>query len=177
MDIHQKKIHAVMEQVNQVILGKETEVREMMLAFLADGHILLEDIPGVGKTTLTLAFSRAMELDYKRVQFTPDVMPSDLTGFSVYRRDKEKFVYQPGVVFCIPENPSGADCCRFSQQPAHADGISRSPVAGGYGQSGAGGQWTGRWNGRNPSAAGIPSGRFLASYSLEPERPNRKALD
>ncbi len=100
MDIHQKKIHAVMEQVNQVILGKETEVREMMLAFLADGHILLEDIPGVGKTTLALAFSRAMELDYKRVQFTPDVMPSDLTGFSVYRRDKEKFVYQPGVVFC-----------------------------------------------------------------------------
>lgn len=57
MDIHQKKIHAVMEQVNQVILGKETEVREMMLAFLADGHILLEDIPGVGKTTLALAFS------------------------------------------------------------------------------------------------------------------------
>lgn len=100
MDIHQKKIHAVMEQVNQVILGKETEVREMMLAFLADRHILLEDIPGVGKTTLALAFSRAMELDYKRVQFTPDVMPSDLTGFSVYRRDKEKFVYQPGVVFC-----------------------------------------------------------------------------
>ena len=71
-----------------------------MLAFLADGHILLEDIPGVGKTTLALAFSRVMELDYKRVQFTPDVMPSDLTGFSIYRREEERFVYQPGSVFC-----------------------------------------------------------------------------
>lgn len=91
---------AVIEQVNKVILGKEREVREVMLSFLANGHILLEDIPGVGKTTLALAFSRAMELEYKRVQFTPDVMPSDLTGFSIYRRQEEKFVYQPGSVFC-----------------------------------------------------------------------------
>ena len=90
----------VIRQVNQVILGKEKEVKEVMLAFLANGHVLLEDIPGVGKTTLAIAFSRAMELQYKRVQFTPDVMPSDLTGFSVYRRDEEKFVYQPGSVFC-----------------------------------------------------------------------------
>ena len=88
------------EQVDKVILGKKKEVREVMLAFLADGHILLEDIPGVGKTTLALAFSRVMELDYKRVQFTPDVMPSDLTGFSIYRREEERFVYQPGSVFC-----------------------------------------------------------------------------
>lgn len=81
-------------------MGKEKEVREVMLAFLADGHTLLEDIPGVGKTTLALAFSRAMELDYRRVQFTPDVMPSDLTGFSIYRREEERFVYQPGSIFC-----------------------------------------------------------------------------
>lgn len=86
--------------MNQVILGKENEIREVMLAFLANGHVLLEDIPGVGKTTLAIAFSRAMELQYKRVQFTPDVMPSDLTGFSVYRREEEKFIYQPGSVFC-----------------------------------------------------------------------------
>ena len=71
-----------------------------MTAFLADGHVLLEDIPGVGKTTLATAFSKAMGLECKRVQFTPDVMPSDLTGFSVYRRDKEQFVYQEGSVFC-----------------------------------------------------------------------------
>lgn len=91
---------AVMEQVNRVILGKQVEIREILLAFLANGHILLEDIPGVGKTTLALAFSRAMELDYRRIQFTPDVLPSDLTGFSIYRRDRETFVYQQGSVFC-----------------------------------------------------------------------------
>lgn len=94
------KAREVTAQVNKVILGKEREVEEVMLTFLADGHILLEDIPGVGKTTLALAFSRAMALDCKRVQFTPDVMPSDLTGFSIYRREEEKFVYQPGSVFC-----------------------------------------------------------------------------
>ena len=66
---------AVTKQVGQVILGKEKEIREIMLAFLANGHVLLEDIPGVGKTTLALAFSRAMQLDYKRIQFTPDVLP------------------------------------------------------------------------------------------------------
>ena len=90
----------VVAQVNRVILGKEKEVEEVMLAFLAGGHVLLEDVPGVGKTTLAMAFSKAMALDCKRVQFTPDVMPSDLTGFSVYRREEEKFVYQPGSVFC-----------------------------------------------------------------------------
>lgn len=91
---------AVLNEVNKVILGKEKEVAEIMTAFLANGHVLLEDIPGVGKTTLAMAFSRAMGLECKRVQFTPDVMPSDLTGFSVYRRDEEKFVYQEGSVFC-----------------------------------------------------------------------------
>lgn len=90
----------VVRQVNRVILGKEEQVREVMLAFLADGHVMLEDIPGVGKTTLALAFSRAMALEYGRVQFTPDVMPSDLTGFSIYRREEERFVYQEGSVFC-----------------------------------------------------------------------------
>ena len=95
-----EKAHEIAAQVNRVILGKERQVEEVLLTFLADGHILLEDIPGVGKTTLALAFSKAMELDCKRVQFTPDVMPSDLTGFSVYRREEERFVYQAGSVFC-----------------------------------------------------------------------------
>lgn len=90
----------VIEQVGRVILGKEDKIREIMTAFLAGGHVLLEDIPGVGKTTMAMAFSKAMQLSYRRVQFTPDVMPSDLTGFSIYRRDEEKFVYQPGSVFC-----------------------------------------------------------------------------
>lgn len=94
------KALAVLNEVNRVILGKQSETTEIMTAFLADGHVLLEDIPGVGKTTLALAFSKAMGLDCKRIQFTPDVMPSDLTGFSVYRREQEKFVYQEGSVFC-----------------------------------------------------------------------------
>lgn len=93
-------IENVTKQVDQVILGKEQEIREIMLAFLANGHVLLEDIPGVGKTTLALAFSKSMQLDYKRIQFTPDVLPSDLTGFSIYRREEERFVYQEGSVFC-----------------------------------------------------------------------------
>lgn len=100
MKTYAEKAQEVIAQVNQAILGKQKEIIEIMIAFLANGHILLEDIPGVGKTTLALAFSKAMGLECKRVQFTPDVMPSDLTGFSVYQREQEKFVYQPGSVFC-----------------------------------------------------------------------------
>lgn len=100
MDNNVGKASKVIEQVNKVILGKDRKVKEIMTAFLAGGHILLEDIPGVGKTTLATAFSKAMKLDCKRVQFTPDVMPSDLTGYSVYRSDLGQFVYQPGSVFC-----------------------------------------------------------------------------
>lgn len=100
MDNNVGKAVKVIEQVNKVILGKDRKVKEIMTAFLAGGHILLEDIPGVGKTTLATAFSKAMKLDCKRVQFTPDVMPSDLTGYSVYRSDLGQFVYQPGSVFC-----------------------------------------------------------------------------
>jgi MoxR-like ATPase len=100
MEQYVEKAQEALAQVNKVILGKEEAVKEIMTAFLANGHVLLEDIPGVGKTTLALAFSKAMELECKRVQFTPDVMPSDLTGFSIYRREEEKFVYQTGSVFC-----------------------------------------------------------------------------
>lgn len=100
MDNNIIKATKVIGQVNNVILGKDREVKEIMAAFLAGGHILLEDIPGVGKTTLATAFSRVMQLDCKRVQFTPDVMPSDLTGYSVYRGDIGQFVYQQGSVFC-----------------------------------------------------------------------------
>ena len=100
MDNNVLKALNVIEQVNNVILGKDKQIREIMAAFLAGGHILLEDIPGVGKTTLATAFSKAMALDCKRVQFTPDVMPSDLTGYSVYRNDLGQFIYQPGSVFC-----------------------------------------------------------------------------
>ncbi len=87
MEEYRQLVREVTDQVNRVILGKKKEVEEIMLSFLAGGHVLLEDIPGVGKTTMALAFSRAMDLEYRRIQFTPDVLPSDLTGFSIYRRE------------------------------------------------------------------------------------------
>ena len=83
---------------NELQMVKETA--EIFLAFLADGHVLLEDIPGIGKTTMALSFTRSMDMECRRVQFTPDVLPSDLTGFSLYKRDEESFVFQPGSVFC-----------------------------------------------------------------------------
>lgn len=100
MDAYAERAAEAAKRVGEVLFGKEKEIREVLLAILANGHILLEDIPGVGKTTLAMAFSRTLDLDYRRVQFTPDVLPSDLTGFSVYRREQETFVYQPGAVFC-----------------------------------------------------------------------------
>lgn len=90
----------VMKQVNQVIIGKEARVRKVMAAILAGGHILMDDIPGVGKTTLAMAFSDAMSLKSRRIQFTPDVMPSDILGFSMYQKQTGEFVYQPGAVMC-----------------------------------------------------------------------------
>lgn len=91
---------AVLAQVRRVILGKDLILTKVMAAFLAGGHVLLEDMPGVGKTTLAMAFSKALGLSCRRVQFTPDVLPSDLTGFSVYRKDSGTFVFQPGALFC-----------------------------------------------------------------------------
>lgn len=88
MNDYHKKAEAVLQQVNQVILGKEQETAEIFLAFLADGHVLLEDIPGIGKTTMALSFTRSMDMECRRVQFTPDVLPSDLTGFSLYKREE-----------------------------------------------------------------------------------------
>ena len=82
MEENLKAVQQVLEQVNKV-----------MLDFLAKGHVLLEDIPGVGKTTMAVAFSRTILLDYKRVQFTPDVLPSDLTGFPIYRREEENIYF------------------------------------------------------------------------------------
>ena len=72
----------VVSEVKKAIVGKDDAVVKVLLAILARGHVLLEDIPGVGKTTMAIAFSKALGLNYNRVQFTPDVMPSDLTGFS-----------------------------------------------------------------------------------------------
>ena len=95
-----KKTEEIMREVRKVIFGKDECIRQVMTAILAGGHILIEDIPGVGKTSMALAFARAMNLTQNRVQFTPDVLPSDIVGFSMFIKEKEAFVYQPGAVMC-----------------------------------------------------------------------------
>lgn len=90
----------IMEEVNKIVVGKENVVKNVLASVIAGGHVLLEDIPGVGKTTLAMAFSRVMNLSYGRMQFTPDVMPSDVTGFSVYNKETGKFEYKEGVIMC-----------------------------------------------------------------------------
>ena len=90
----------ILNEVKKAVVGKDDVLARALLALLARGHILLEDIPGVGKTTMALAFSRALSLDYNRVQFTPDVMPSDITGFSLYNKATGQMEYQPGAALC-----------------------------------------------------------------------------
>ena len=95
-----EKALAVTAEVSKAVLGKPEAVLKIMMAMLARGHVLIEDIPGVGKTTLAQAFARAMDLTQNRVQFTPDVLPSDIVGFSLYQKETGKFVYHPGAVAC-----------------------------------------------------------------------------
>lgn len=93
-------IRVIEAEVQKVIAGKEPILRRVLTVMLAGGHILLEDIPGVGKTTLALAFGKAMDLTCSRVQFTPDVVPSDITGFSMYDAKSGEFTYRPGAALC-----------------------------------------------------------------------------
>ncbi len=90
----------VLEQVRKVVTGKDDVLLWALSAMLAGGHILLEDIPGVGKTTMALAFSRVLGLECKRIQFTPDVLPSDVVGYTMPDRASGAMVYQPGAVLC-----------------------------------------------------------------------------
>lgn len=90
----------IQEQIKTVVLGKDEVINKILAATLAGGHILLDDIPGVGKTTLALAFSRATSMDYRRLQFTPDVLPTDVTGFTIYDKKTDAFQYKEGVAFC-----------------------------------------------------------------------------
>lgn len=99
-DMHVKeKLQALLNQLNTVIVGKPAQVRDCVACLLAGGHLLIEDVPGVGKTTLAHALSRSFGLQFSRVQFTADLMPSDLSGVSIYERQKEAFVFHPGPVF------------------------------------------------------------------------------
>ena len=95
----QHKIKALLDQLNTVIVGKSAQVRDCVACLLAGGHLLIEDVPGVGKTTLAHALARTFGLQFARVQFTADLMPSDLTGVSVYQRESQSFAFHPGPVF------------------------------------------------------------------------------
>ena len=93
-------IKKIMSEAGRVIKGKDEVIEKLLAAIIAGGHILLEDIPGVGKTTLALTVSKILSLDYTRMQFTPDVLPSDLLGFSMFNNQTREFEFRPGAVFC-----------------------------------------------------------------------------
>lgn len=94
-----EKMDALRGEINQVVKGKGNVVDKVLCAMLAGGHILLEDIPGVGKTTLAMTIAKTMALSYRRVQFTPDVLPSDIVGFSMFNAQSKEFEYKEGAVF------------------------------------------------------------------------------
>jgi MoxR-like ATPase len=95
----QQKLRSLLDQLNTVIVGKASQVQDCVACLLAGGHLLIEDVPGVGKTTLAHALARTFGLQFSRVQFTADLMPSDLSGVSIYERGKEAFVFHPGPIF------------------------------------------------------------------------------
>ena len=102
MDTHNtnEKARLILREISRIVAGKDEVIVKALLAILAGGHILMEDIPGVGKTTLAVALSGALGLDYNRVQFTPDVLPSDITGYSIFDRSSNLMIYQKGAVLC-----------------------------------------------------------------------------
>ncbi|GFN36816.1 AAA family ATPase [Tepidimicrobium xylanilyticum] len=89
----------ILENIKRIIIGKDDVIEKILIAILARGHILIEDIPGVGKTTLAKALARSMDLSYKRVQFTPDLMPSDIIGINIYDKDLGTFSFKKGPIF------------------------------------------------------------------------------
>ena len=94
-----RQIAALVDQISTIIVGKQPQIEDCVACLLAGGHLLIEDVPGVGKTTLAHALAVSLGLKFSRVQFTADLMPSDLVGVSVYERSKETFVFHPGPVF------------------------------------------------------------------------------
>jgi len=93
-----EKVKQVLSEITKVVIGKDDIVSKVLMSILASGHILLEDVPGVGKTTLALAFARALALDSKRIQFTSDTVPSDIVGISIMDRASGDFTYKPGAI-------------------------------------------------------------------------------
>ena len=95
----QQKLKSLMDQLNTVIVGKPAQIQDCVACLLAGGHLLIEDVPGVGKTTLAHALSHTFGLQFSRVQFTADLMPGDLSGIAIYDRGRQDFVFHPGPIF------------------------------------------------------------------------------
>lgn len=100
MDQYVQLMNQVIQEVRKAVIGKDEIIVKVLTAILAKGHILIEDIPGVGKTTLALAFSKVLDLDYHRMQFTPDVLPSDVVGFHIYDKKEQEPTFKKGSIFC-----------------------------------------------------------------------------
>src|SRR3954464_8262592 len=131
-----KKMHAVARQVGQIVVGKDLQVRLALTCMLAGGHLLIDDVPGVGKTTLAHALAISLGLRFNRVQFTSDLLPADVAGISVYEREKNGFVFHPGPIFtqvlladeinrATPKTQSGL-LEAMEERQVTADGVTRA---------------------------------------------------
>jgi MoxR-like ATPase len=130
------KLHAAARQVSQIVVGKDQQVRLAVACLLAGGHLLIDDVPGVGKTTLAHALALSLGLRFSRVQFTSDLLPADVAGISVYEREKNGFVFHPGPIFtqvlladeinrATPKTQSGL-LEAMEERQVTADGVTRS---------------------------------------------------
>src|SRR5690625_3011747 len=97
--VYQEKIKEVIENINKVMIGKEDVATLSLVALLAQGHVLLEDVPGVGKTMLVRSIAKSLDCEFKRIQFTPDLLPSDITGVSIYHPKDLDFEFRAGPIF------------------------------------------------------------------------------
>ena len=95
-----QEMKQTVNEIKKAVIGKDEVIIQILVTLLSRGHILLEDIPGVGKTNLALALSKSLQLDYHRIQLTPDIMPSDIVGFTMYNPQTQQFEYKEGIVFC-----------------------------------------------------------------------------
>src|SRR5450830_1858640 len=131
-----KKMHTVARQVGEIVVGKDLQVRQALTCLLAGGHLLVEDVPGVGKTTLSHALAISLGLRFNRVQFTSDLLPADVSGISIYEREKNGFVFHPGPIFtqvlladeinrATPKTQSGL-LEAMEERQVSADGVTRA---------------------------------------------------